>query len=53
MKTAEGDRTTFRVTCTRTGTKHTVTSMEVAKHFGSGVSQLFGWKVHETSASRY
>ena len=45
MKTAEGDRTTFRVTCTRTGTKHTVTSMEVAKHFGSGVSQLFGWKV--------
>ena len=44
-KTAEGDRTTFRVTCTRTGTKHTVTSMEVAKHFGSGVSQLFGWKV--------
>lgn len=44
-KTAEGDRTTFRVTCTRTGTKHTVTSMEVARHFGSGVSQLFGWKV--------
>ena len=44
-RTAEGDRTTFRVTCTRTGTKHTVSSMEVAKHFGSGVFRLFGWKV--------
>jgi len=43
--TNERDRTTFRVTCTRTGTKHTVSSMEVAKHFGSGVSVLFGWKV--------
>lgn len=41
----EGDRTTFRVTCTRTGTKHSVNSMEVAKYFGSGISQLFGWKV--------
>ena len=44
-QTAEGDRTTFRVTCTRTGTKHTVSSMEVAKYFGSGISRLFGWKV--------
>lgn len=43
--TTEGERTTFRVTCTRTGTKHTVGSMEAAKHFGSGVSVLFGWKV--------
>lgn len=43
--TAEEERTTFRVTCTRTGTKHSVSSMEVAKYFGSGVSLLFGWKV--------
>ena len=43
----ETGRTTFRVTCARTGTKvkHTVSSMEVAKHFGSGIFQLFGWKV--------
>ena len=41
----EGDKTTFRVTCTRTGTKHSVSSMEVAKYFGSGMSRLFGWKV--------
>ena len=42
------DRTTFRVTCTRTGIKHTVTSMEAAKYFGSGVSLQFGWKVKLT-----
>ena len=42
------DRTTFRVTCTRTGTKHTISSMEAAKYFGSGVSLLFGWKVKLT-----
>lgn len=41
----KGDRTTFRVTCTRTGTKHNFSSMEAAKHFGSGISLLFGWKV--------
>lgn len=42
------DRTTFRVTCTRTGTKHTITSMEAAKYFGSGIYQQFGWKVKLT-----
>lgn len=47
-RAVEGDRTTFRVTCTRTGRKHTVSSMEVAKHFGSGVYLLFGWKVQLT-----
>ena len=43
--TTEGNKTTFRVTCTRTGTKHSISSMEAAKYFGSGIAQLFGWKV--------
>ena len=43
--TSEDDRTTFRVTCTRSGTNHCVSSMDVAKHFGSGIVVMFGWKV--------
>jgi len=44
-RTSEDDRTTFRVTCTRSGTNHCVSSMDVAKHFGSGIVLMFGWKV--------
>ena len=43
--TSEDDRTTFRVTCTRSGTNHCVSSMDVAKHVGSGIVVMFGWKV--------
>lgn len=38
-------QTTFRVTCTRGGRKHTFTSMDAARHFGAGLVRHFGWKV--------
>jgi len=41
----EDHRTTFRVTCTRSGTNHCVSSMDVAKYLGSGIAVMFDWKV--------
>jgi len=38
-------QTTFRVTCTRGGRKHTFSSMDAARHFGAGLVKYFGWKV--------
>ncbi|XP_068730111.1 tRNA (guanine(6)-N2)-methyltransferase THUMP3-like isoform X2 [Montipora capricornis] len=35
----------FRVTCTRTGKKHTFSSPEAAAKFGGGINDWFGWPV--------
>ena len=35
----------FRVTCTRTGNKHTFSSPEAAAKFGGGINDWFGWPV--------
>ena len=34
----------FRVTCTRSGRKHSFSSMEAAGRLGAGVAKYFGWK---------
>ena len=36
---------TFRVTCTRSGRKHSFSSPDAAKLFGAGLAVYFGWKV--------
>lgn len=37
--------TSFRVTCTRGGRKHSFSSVEAASRLGSGLNQRFSWKV--------
>ena len=36
----------FRVTCTRTGNKHSFSSPEAAAKFGGGINDWFGWRVN-------
>ncbi|XP_038666723.1 THUMP domain-containing protein 3 isoform X1 [Scyliorhinus canicula] len=38
----------FRVTCNRSGEKHSFTSMEAAREFGGAVQDLFQWKADMT-----
>ncbi|XP_067907524.1 THUMP domain-containing protein 3 isoform X2 [Heterodontus francisci] len=38
----------FRVTCNRSGEKHSFTSMEAAREFGGAVQDLFKWKADMT-----
>lgn len=47
---SSGDLPCFRVTCNRTGTGHSFSSMEAASKFGAQINKLFGWRVNLTSA---
>ncbi|XP_070558082.1 tRNA (guanine(6)-N(2))-methyltransferase THUMP3-like isoform X2 [Ptychodera flava] len=44
-KLEPSDQPTFRVTCHRTGTKHSFTSMEAAAQFGGSINDNFKWRV--------
>lgn len=41
---------TFRVTCVRSGRKHSFTSMDAAGKLGAGLAKHFGWKVQMKNA---
>jgi adenylyl- and sulfurtransferase ThiI len=45
----ERDRLKYRVTCHRSGTKHSFSSMEAAAHFGGRINDALGWRVDLTN----